>query len=71
MLFTHSMPHNIVVCKSPPSLADLSGFTQRRRIEVAENPEGQFRGQGGQKVDTNQFSDICRKVGQLWEAALR
>lgn len=62
MLFADSSPKYVIICKTSPLLADLSGSTKRSGIEVGEDPEGNLVRENGEGVDSNDVGElVCEK----------
>jgi hypothetical protein len=68
MLFAYSSPENIVICQSFPLLAHLSGAAQGSGIQVSQNLQGDFPGQDGEWIDTNEVCELLGKQGKLRKA---
>jgi hypothetical protein len=69
VLFTHLVPHNIIVGKESPAPTDLGCFAKRCGVEVAEDLESKFWGKEGEKVDIDHVPHLYGEKGELRKAA--
>ena len=70
MLFADATPEDVVVCEALPSPTYLRSAAEGSSVEVAEDLEGEFVGEGGNEVDLELFLNLTSNGRQLGEATL-
>lgn len=58
MLLANPLPQDIIICKAFPLLAHLSSPTERSGVEVGEDSEGDFMGENGEGVDSDDVGEL-------------
>lgn len=70
VLLADAMPDLVVFGELAPWAGDLCGLAEGDGVEVAEDLEGEFVGEGDEEVDLELFGDLAGHGGELGKAAL-
>lgn len=70
MLLTHSVPDHVVVGETLPAFADLGRMTEGGGVQIGKDPEGDFGGCDGEKVDAEEGLQMVGEEGELGHTAL-
>jgi hypothetical protein len=70
VLLTYFHPDDIVVGHFSPFARDLGCFTETYCVEVGEDFVGDFGGEGGDIVDSDQAAELGGNEAELGETAL-